>query len=267
MTEDGVEFSEYFSVVWRGKWIIAACVVVALLAAAGLTRNRPIYYFGAVSYSVCDRLWQYAVPVSGVDAGGDPTNSPAHLNSVRLLQLLKRTDTSAVGADIELAADEKEVILTASAKTSAGRSALDDVLSRLDALFRSELLLVQSRRSQAAVEGVTLAIGLLSRQRDLLLQQASAAPLPADARPYMVQKAVDAEAQILAEQVRLDALRSASVEQLSVLEMVGAPMVTVVEESRFRALVIAGLLGLCAGVLLSFLARQTSRRRRQTTSR
>ncbi len=251
--EDEVDPIQYFRILWKGKWIIAAFALVALVVAGVLTWNRPEHYVGIVSYSFYDRLAQYT--------GGTPSDSLTTSGSGRIARALLNMDTSSIGSSTQLAIDSRLNVLTVTVRTDGGRKTLDDALAGADTLLREEAARAQSREQQRNIEQIELEISLLARERDLVMQEASSAQVLPDARLALFKSAADVESRLASKQAALDALRLASVDQLMVLERVGSPVVTVTTDGRIRPLVIAGILGCCAGALASFLLRRISHQR------
>lgn len=50
MEEYDVELIDYLRVIWRGKWIILTCLVVAVAASVAVMWARPARYAVTVSY-------------------------------------------------------------------------------------------------------------------------------------------------------------------------------------------------------------------------
>ena len=65
MDDYEVDLIDYLRVIWKGKWIILACLVVALAVSAAIMWTRPNEYSGTVSY----RLYQSlsVLGISGLD--------------------------------------------------------------------------------------------------------------------------------------------------------------------------------------------------------
>jgi len=65
MDEYEVDLIDYLRVMWKGKWIILACLVVALAVSAAMMWTRPNEYEGAITYRVSQ--FSEALGISALD--------------------------------------------------------------------------------------------------------------------------------------------------------------------------------------------------------
>jgi len=95
----------------------------------------------------------------------------------------------------------------------------------------------------------------LTQQRDSLREQITEldSPDPEDLLfTYLAQKAVNLEALLLEEQVKIETLQETDPTKLFALGTVVQPIVSQIGPNRKMSLAIAGVLGLFLGVLLAF---------------
>ena len=98
-------------------------------------------------------------------------------------------------------------------------------------------------------------IDQLALQRDSLREQIDTLDSPNPEDPlfaYLAQKAVNLEALLVEEQVKLETLQKTAVTDLFTLETVGRSTIAKIGPNREMSLAVAGVLGLFCGVLLAF---------------
>ena len=61
MDEYEVELIDYLRVIWKGKWIILASLVIALVVTASIMWTRPNEYAGTVSYRLYESLSMFGI--------------------------------------------------------------------------------------------------------------------------------------------------------------------------------------------------------------
>lgn len=240
MDEYEVDLIDYLRVVWRGKWLILACVILALATSAAVLWTRPNQFSGTTSYRIYQSL--SVLGISGLD-------EHELLNTVLDFQVPYKNEKLALTAKI----DNGRVKVTL-----AGAIPPDDLRQAFGRLAVSvDERLKQYVRKQVAQEVVntSMRIDQLTRQRNSLKAQIDALDSPAPDDPllgYLAQKTSDLEAQLIQDQVRLDALNNIDQASLFTIEALGEPVISQIGPNRKMSIAVAGVLGLFVGVLLAF---------------
>lgn len=240
MDEYEVELIDYLRIIWRGKWIIIACLVTALAVTAGIMWTRPNEYAGTVTYRLYESLSMFGI--TGLD-------KQELLNTVMDFHDSFLDD----GLTLTAKAQNDRVQVTLSKATSA--KTLAEEFDRLTSLVRDRLNLYVEKKVAQAIFNTSIHINQLTCQYDTLKEQIDALDSPDPEDPlftYLAQKTVDIEAQLVQEQVNLETLQDADLTKLFTLETLGTPVVSRIGPNRGMSLAIAAVLGLFCGVLLAF---------------
>jgi len=240
MDEYEVELIDYLRVIWKGKWIILASLVIALVVTASITWTRPNEYAGTVNYRLYESLSVFGI--TGLD-------KQELLNTVIDLHDSFLDD----GLTLTAKAQNDRVQVTLSKATSA--KTLAEEFDRLISLVRDHLNLYVEKKATQAIFNTSIHINQLARQHDTLKEQIDALDSPDPEDPlytYLAQKTVDIEALLVQEQVNLEMLQGADLTKLFTLETLGTPVVSKIGPNRKMSLAVAGVLGLFCGVLLAF---------------
>ncbi len=241
MDEYDVDLIDYLRIIWKGKWLILACVIVALATSATVLWTRPDKFSGTASY----RLYQSlsVLGISGLD-------QKELLNTVLYFQSYY----------------EKNTKLALTARTSDGRVAVtlagplppDDLtqaFGRLSVSVNNQLKQYIRREIAQAVVSTSMHIKQLTRQRDTLKTQMDALGSPAPDDPllgYLAQKTSDLYAQLAQDQVKLEALNTTDPTALFTVETLGEPVVFQIRPNRALSLAVSGVLGVFFGLFLAF---------------
>ena len=240
MDDYEVDLIDYLRVMWKGKWIILACLVVALAASAAIMWTRPNEYEGATYY----RLYQSlsVLGVSGLD-------EQEVLNTVLDFQTFYGDDKLALTAETN--DDRVQVTLARTIPPAGVAQALEHLITSVTAQLKEYV----EREIEQAVLSTSMRINQLTQQRDSLRAQIDALDSPASDDPlfgYLAQKTSDVEAQLIRDQVTLEALKNVDSTSLFTLRTPGKPAISQIGPNRKMSVVVAGVLGLFVGVLLAF---------------
>jgi len=236
MEEYEVELIDYLRVIWKGKWIILACLVAALAVTAALMWTRPNEYQGTITY----RLYQ-SLQVFGITSLGN--------------QELLSTVMDFPDEDFTLKAETREGHVQVTLSKATTPEALPNSFDRLTAWVKERLRLYVEREVAQVTFNTSINIEQLTQQRDSLREQITELDSPDPGDPlftYLAQKVVDLEALLVAEQVKIETLQKTKATDLFTLETVGQSTITKTGPNRKMSLAIAGVLGLFLGVLLAF---------------
>jgi len=240
MEEYEVELIDYLRVIWKGKWIILACLVAALTVTAALMWTRPNEYQGTIAY----RLYQ-SLQVFGITS----------LGNQELLSTVMDFPDDFLDEDFTLKAEPREDRVQVTLSKATTPEALTNSFDRLTAWVKERLGLYVERQVAQVTFNTPIHIKQLTQQRDSLREQITELDSPDPEDPlftYLAQKVVDLEALLVAEQVKFETLRETKVTDLFTLKTVGQLTITKAGPNRKMSLAIAGVLGLFLGVLLAF---------------
>ena len=237
MDEYEVELIDYLRVIWKGKWIILASLVIALAVTASIMWTRPNEYAGTVNYRLYESLSMFGI--TGLDKQ----------------ELLNTVHDSFLDDGLTLTAkvQNDRVQVTLSKATSA--KILTEGFDRLISLVRDHLNLYVEKKVTQAIFNTSIHINQLTRQHDTLKEEIDALDSPDPEDPlytYLAQETVNIKAQLVQEQVNLETLQGADLTKLFTLETLGTPVVSKIGPNREMSLAVAGVLGLFCGVLLAF---------------
>lgn len=250
-----VELVDYLRVMWKGKWVIVACFVVALGVAAGVTWTRPPQYSETVSYRFYERLSSFvdAQELDLIDRGSATAAGRNEEEVALLLGAVQQADVSSLGSHLRLASERKGDSLQVTLSGAGDPESLLEALDRLNAAV-TEYLSAQMRVEKERVSSeLELRIARLDRQRDELRERMGAIESRDDPLlPYLAEKVVEYEARLVEGEVGLESLRSAPVTDLFALEEVSRSPISQIGPSRRLNLAVGGVLGLFVGVLLVF---------------
>jgi len=236
MEEYEVELIDYLRVIWKGKWIILACLVAALAVTAALMWTRPNEYAGTITY----RLYEHGLNLLAPD-------------TQRLARAIEAVDTSSLGEGLTLKMESNKDLVSVTLTGAVSPDNLSEGRDRLTTHVYEQLTeQLGTKKSQATTES-ELKISQITRQRALLEDRMTAIASPDDPLlPYLAEKVVDLETLLVAEQVKFETLRETKTTDLFILETVGQSTITKTGPNRKMFLAVAGVLGLFLGVLLAF---------------
>ncbi len=236
MDEYEVELIDYLRVIWKGKWIILASLVIALAVTASIMWTRPNEYAGTVNYRLYQSLSGLLVP-----------------DIQKLQHAIEAIDTSSLEEGITLkvksSADLVQVTLSGAVPMGSLSDGFDWLTGRLHEQLTEDL---DAEKSRTRTER-ELKIEQIARQRTLLEDRMTTISSPDDPRlPYLAQKIIDLEALLVKEQVEFETLPKTAVADLFTLETVKQSTIAKIGPNRKMSLAVAGVLGLFCGVLLAF---------------
>ena len=251
MDEYEVDLMDYIQVMWKGKWIILACLIVAIASSAAIMWTRPNEYSGSTNYQLYESL------------------SPLGISSLDKQEV--------VDTFLELKREYEDEQITLNAETDnsrirvslAGPVSQDDILTMFQSLVGSvDDRLDQFTRKQIEQASLDIEINVdqLEAQRDAIKKQIAELDSPDPEDPllnYLAQELSELEAQLVREQVRLETLGSIDPKTLFTLEELGDPVISLVGPNRKMSLAVAGVLGLFVGVLLAFFIHYLQNARKQ----
>jgi len=245
MEEYEVELIDYLRVIWKRKWIILGCLVVALAAAAAVMWTRPVEYSGEITYRLREYLAsEYLDEKAAVESGVSVLLASARQISLSDDENGLRLEASAEG-------DQVTILL----RGSSSSQKLQDTLDGLGVLMREQLSRAIKGKLDVEIAKSEFRLGQLASQRELLKGKITEIETPDIENPIyqgLALKIVDLEGRYVEEQVHLDALRAATPGGIFVLEEVKQPFVFRVSPNRRLSLAVAAVLGLFVGVLLAF---------------
>lgn len=242
MDEYDVDLIDYLRVIWKGKWLILACVILALATSAAVLWTRPDEFSGTASY----RLYQSlsVLGISGLD-------QKELLNTVLYFQSYYEKNTK-LALTAEISDGRVKVTLAGPLRPDD----LTEAFGRLGVSVNDQLKQYITREIAQAVLSTSMHIKQLTRQRDTLKAQMDALGSPAPDDPllgYLAQKTSDLEAQLAQDQVKLESLNTPDPTALFTVETLGEPVVFQIRPNRALSLAVSGVLGVFFGLLLAFL--------------
>jgi len=253
MEEYDVELIDYLRVIWKGKWIILACLALAVAASIAITWTRPDRYGVTVSYRLDDSLLT-AVGILST-APQDSRQGVVGLSVLPLLDAVEAVSASTLQSGIRLqAAVEAERVRVTLSGTSE-REKLQDALGALAPAVSERLALWVATRIAQVTRASEMRIAELKTTRERLYEHLTAIG-DSDLKDSLVLSLAgrwaNLEAQAVQEQVRLETLREIMPEDLFTLEEIQRSSVSRLGPSRRLPVVMAALLGICVGALLTF---------------
>jgi len=254
MDDYEVDLIDYLRVMWRGKWIILACLVVALAVSAAIMWTRPNEYTGTITY----RVSQFS-QAFGLSA----------LSDQQIINAITESRPSSLDAQLSLQTKVNDERIKVTLVGSASPSTLSDSLALVTPFVEDQLDLLETDVVSQAMGNMQIAISQLDRQKELLIQRMN------DISPYnpddplfaaLAQKVANLEAALAQEQSQLEMLRDASINGLLVIKTVGTSSIAKIGPNSKMSVAVAGVLGLFVGVLLAFFVHYlASAREREAT--
>jgi len=238
MEEYEVELIDYLRVIWKGKWVIFACLVVALATAAAVTVTRPKEFTASICYYVREGF------ASGVLSGFDVkevallVEEAAPLSFGKAVRVKVKPDTdrfniTLVGAIGEGAFPNVVVQLTSLVEGIVKQQAerrYDETITGIELqleektrerdIFRVRLLNeLRGERREELIRRVELQVEQMTWERDILQEQMAEITGSEDPRLFSLATEIIAlETSIVKRRQALDALRSADLDDLFLLE-------------------------------------------------
>jgi len=267
MEEYEVELIDYLRVIWKGKWIILTCLVVAIAASVAVMWTRPDRYAVTVSYRLDDSLLlAVGIPSMAHQDIQQGAISPLVFSLLDAVRAVKASELQS-GIRLQAAAEVDRVRVTLSGATD--RKDLQNALGALTPVVSEKLTLWMAKRIAQAIRVSEMRITELKKGRDRLFEHLSAIGA-SDLQNYLVLslagELADLETQVVQEQVRLETLHEDAPEDLFTLEEIQRSSVSRVGPSRCLTAAIAAVLGICAGVLLTFFVQYLTTVRERTKS-
>ena len=261
MDEYEVDLIDYLRVVWKGKWIVLACLVVAVAVSAAVMWTRQNEFSGTTSYRVYQSL--SALGISDLD-------KQEVVNTVLDFQATYKDAKLALTAESN--ADRVQVTLAGTIPPIDLTQAFEPLAASVTDRLREHV----GKGIEQAVVTTSMRINQLTQQRDSLKAQIDAldSPTPDDALlgylafGYLAQKTADLEAQLIQDQVKLEALNNTDPTSLFTIDALGEPVISQIGPNRKMSVAVAGVLGLFVGVLLAFFVHYlVSARDREATGK
>lgn len=236
MDEYEVELIDYLRVIWKGKWIILASLVIALVVTASIMWTRPNEYAGTVNYRLYESLSGLLAP-----------------DIQKLQHAIEAIDTSSLEEGITLKMKSSEDLVQVTLSGAVPTGSLLEGLDWLTSQVHNQLTTQLGEEKSRAYTESELKIEQMERQITLLEDRMTAIISPDDLRlPYLAEKIIDLEALLVEEQVKLETLQKIDDDDLFTLETVGQSSIAKIGPNREMSLAVAGVLGLFCGVLLAF---------------
>ncbi len=250
MDDYEVDLIDYLRVMWKGKWIILACFVIAVAVSATIMWTRPNEYAVTVQYQYHEQLSQLVSPrqsgpnnqISTVSAGQGNTLSIAVDNTPLPASEEKLSKKTSVTQDIV------HVTLSgpmpASQLTQAAKSFTSLVEKNLTQQMKDSILL--------AINSANLRVTQLSKERDMLKERMAAAVATNDPlTSYLAEKVADLEGMIVQDQALVETLQAS--DPTTLFQLISSQQrASLVGPNRKMSVAVAGVLGLFIGVLLAF---------------
>ena len=256
MDDYEVDLIDYLRVMWKGKWIILACLVVAVAVSAAIMWTRPDEYTGTITY----RISQFS-QVLGISA----------LNDQQIINAIEETRPSSLNANLSLQAKVEDERIKVTVVGSAPPSTLSDSLSLLTPFVEGQLQALETDVVSQAMGNRQIAISQLDRQKELLTQRMNEITPHSPDDPLfaaLAQKVADIEAALAEEQSHLEMLSNTSINSLLTINTAGSSSIAKIGPNRKMSVAIAGVLGLFVGVLLAFFVHYlVSAREREATGK
>jgi hypothetical protein len=226
MDEYEVELIDYLRVIWRGKWIILASLVIALVVTAGIMWTRPNEYAGTVTYRLYESLSRLLVPTTPAETVEIGSIRSIFPGTQKLIYAIDAIDTSSLEEGITLKVEASDDLVQVTLSGTVPIGSLVDGIDRLTMRLHEQLTEhLDAERSRTITEK-ELKIEQMARQRTLLEDRMAAIISPDDPRlPYLAEKIIDLEALLIEEQVTFETLQQTAVADLFTLETVGRSMI------------------------------------------
>jgi hypothetical protein len=253
MDEYEVELIDYLRVIWKGKWIILACLVVALVVTASIMWTRPNEYAGTVDYRLYESLSGLLAPTTLSGQGDIGSSRSTSSGTQKLMYAINAIDTSSLEEGITLKMKSSEDLVQVTLSGAVPMSSLLDGFDWLTGRLHEQLTEhLGAEKSRARTERA-LKIEQMERQSTLLEDRMTAIISTDDPRlPYLAEKIIDLEALLVEEQAKLEILQKTDDTDLFTLKTVGQATIAKIGPNREMSLAVAGVLGLFCGMLLAF---------------
>lgn len=254
MEEYEVELIDYLRVMWKGKWIILACLVVAIVVSAAILWTRPDEYSLKLGYQYDEQLSDLVT--SSPSPIQVATSAAAAQSAIQEANTLFNIITAAalpegashVTRKVTKQDDEVQVVFSGVASPAALSQLAKDFTSLVHAQL-VEYMRIQMKTTSSATN---LRVTQLTKERDMLAQQLTAAMASNDPlTAYLAQNVADLDGKIVQDQALIETLSATDPADLfSVQASQGNP--TLASPNRRMSLAVAGVLGLFVGILLAF---------------
>jgi len=254
MDDYEVDLIDYLRVMWKGKWIILACLVVALAVSAAIMWTRPNEYEGAITYRVSQ--FSQALGISPLDGQ-------------EIINAITESRPSSLDAQLSLQAKAEDERIKVTLVGSTSPSTLSDSLALLTPFVKNQLQALGADAVSQAAGNTQITISQLDRREELLTQRMNdISPHSPDDPLFaaLAQKVADLEGTLAQQQAYLELLNNASINSLLVIKTVSVSSIVNTGPNRKMSIAVAGVLGLFVGVLLAFFIHYlVSAREREAT--
>jgi len=263
MDDYEVDLIDYLRVMWKGKWIILACLVVALAVSAAIMWTRPNEYAVTVQHQYHEQLSELL-----------PSRPTAELSS-GIDVATQQDNTLQAAVDATQASSSQQVTKKTTLTNGLVRTTLSGAVPPTDlvqvaadftSLVKNELTQQMSGNILLAINSANLRVAQLTKERDMLKEQMTAAlATNASLTDYLAEKVADLEGSIVQNQVLVETLQGTDPSALFQLNA-SQQGPSNVGPNRKMSVAVAGVLGLFVGVLLAFFVHYlASAREREAT--
>lgn len=255
MDDYEVDLIDYLRVIWKGKWIILACLVAALAVSAAIMWTRPNEYTGTITY----RVSQFS-QAFGLSA----------LNDQQIINAITESRPSSLDLYVSLQAKAEDERIKVTLIGSASPSTLSDSLALLTPFVEDQLQVLETDVVSQARGSMQITISQLDRQKEILTQRMDEiSPHNPDDPLFaaLAQKVADLEATLAQEQSQLEILRDATINNLIVIKPLATSSIARIGPNRKMSVAVAGVLGLFVGVLLAFFIHYLASAREREAAR
>ncbi len=253
MEEYEVELIDYLRVIWKGKWIILACLVIALAAAVAVTWTRPKEFTASICYYVRKGFAADVFPGLDVKEVALLVEEATPLAFGKVVRVKVKPDADRFNITLTAAIDESafrnvvvqltpvvEGVVEQQAErrqneTITGMELQLEEMTRQRDSFRARLLNeLRGDYREELIRRTELQVERLTRRRDVLQEQMAGITRSQDPRLFsLATEIITLETAIAEHREALDALQAADLDELSLLERTA---VVVSEDPRLSAL-------------------------------
>ncbi len=254
MEEYEVELIDYLRVMWKGKWIILACLVLALVVSAAIMWTRPDEYALTIHYQydeqLSDLITSSPSPLQILTSGA--ASQPAMQEASTLLHVIGTAAVPAAAARVTKRATAEDDSVQVVLSGSLSPAALSQLATDFTSLIRTRLIDHMRTQIETTTVSTGLRIAQLGKERDMLTDRMTAAIAANDPlADYLAQNVADLDGKIVRNQALVETLAVADPSSLFSLEISqGSP--SLAGPNRRMSLAVAGVLGLFVGILLAF---------------
>jgi uncharacterized protein involved in exopolysaccharide biosynthesis len=246
MDEYEVDLMDYLQVMWKGKWIILACFILAVAISAAIMCTRPNEYLGTIHYQLYESLSSFGI---------------SNLDKQEVVNTFLDLEPEYKDKGITLNAEARNSRVWVSLMGAVSADAIAGMFQPLAASVDERLEEYAKRLIEQESLDTNISIDQLKAQQEAITEQISTVEPYDSENPllnYLTQKASELEARLIQEQVKLETLSSKDPETLFSLDKLSDPIITLVGPNRKMSLAVAGVLSLFVGILLAFFVHYLS---------